>query len=123
MNTKNENLTKESKDFSDRLRYLRNKKELSAREMSIALGQNVNYINLIENGKRFPSLQGFFAICEYLEISASDFFDSKTFSSKHIKNSKSIETEKKELISFLETLSAEQISSIINTINTFKNKC
>ncbi len=123
MNTENENLTKESKDFSDRLRYLRNKKKLSAREMSIALGQNVNYINLIENGKRFPSLQGFFAICEYLEISPSDFFDSETFSLNHIENSKNIEIERKELISFLETLSAEQISSIINAINTFKNKC
>lgn len=123
MNIENENLTKESKSFSDRLRYLRNKKKLSAREMSIELGQNVNYINLIENGKRFPSLQGFFAICEYLEISAYDFFDSETFSSNHIENSKTIETERKELISFLETLSAEQITSIINTINTFKNKC
>ena len=123
MNIENENLTKENKNFSDRLRYLRNKKKLSAREMSIALGQNVNYINLIENGKRFPSLQGFFAICEYLEISPSDFFDSETFSSNHIENSKTIETERKKLISFLETLSEEQIASIINAINTFKNKC
>lgn len=123
MNIENENLTKESKNFSDRLRYLRNKKKLSAREMSIALGQNVNYINLIENGKRFPSLQGFFAICEYLEISPSVFFDSETFSSNHIENSKTIEIERKKLISFLEALSADQISSIVDTINTFKNKC
>ena len=42
------------KAFCDRLRFLRNGKGISAREMSIALGQNVNYINLIENGKRFP---------------------------------------------------------------------
>lgn len=121
MDTENENLTREFKDFSDRLRYLRNNKKLSAREMSIALGQNVNYINLIENGKRFPSLQGFFAICEYLKISPADFFDSETFSLNFSKNHKSIENEKKELILFLETLSDEQISSIVNVINTFKN--
>ncbi len=122
MNTENENLTKESKDFSDRLRYLRNRKKISAREMSIALGQNVNYINLIENGKRFPSLQGFFAICEYLRISPSDFFASETFSSNHTENRNPTENEKKELILFIETLSDEQISSIINLIKSFKNQ-
>lgn len=62
------------KAFCDRLRFLRNGKGISAREMSIALGQNVNYINLIENGKRLPSLQGFFSICAYLSISPEDFF-------------------------------------------------
>ena len=51
MNTENETATRYGREFSDRLRYLRNKKKISAREMSIALGQNVNYINLIENGK------------------------------------------------------------------------
>lgn len=122
MDTENENLTKECKDFSDRLRYLRNKRKISAREMSIALGQNVNYINLIENGKRFPSLQGFFAICEYLKISPAAFFDSESFYSNQTKNYKTIESEKKDLILFIETLSDEQISSIMNVINTFKNK-
>ncbi len=122
MDTENENLTKECKDFSDRLRFLRNKRKISAREMSIALGQNVNYINLIENGKRFPSLQGFFAICEYLKISPAAFFDSESFYSNQTENYKTIESEKKDLILFIETLSDEQISSIMNVINTFKNK-
>ena len=40
------------RDFSDKLRKLRGEKGVSAREMSLSLGQNVNYINLIENGKR-----------------------------------------------------------------------
>ncbi len=62
------------KNFSDELRNLRNKKEISAREMSLALGQNVNYINLIENGKRKPSLEMFLYICEYLKVSPEYFF-------------------------------------------------
>ena len=33
----------------------------SAREMSLALGQNPSYINRIENGKALPSMQGFSA--------------------------------------------------------------
>lgn len=60
--------------FGDLLRTLRNKRGLSAREMSLGLGQNVNYINLIENGKRLPSMQGFFSICDYMGISPADFF-------------------------------------------------
>lgn len=76
MQSENDNKTQEdfSKYFINRLRELRNKTKVSAREMSIALGQNVNYINLIENGKRMPSMQGFFSICEYLGITPLDFF-------------------------------------------------
>ena len=47
----------------------------SAREMSLALGQNPSYINRIENGKALPSMQGFFSICEYLQITPGDFFN------------------------------------------------
>ena len=62
-----------NKNFADRLRSLRNEKKISAREMSLELGQNVNYINYIENGKHLPSMQGFFLICEYLNIQPSEF--------------------------------------------------
>ncbi|MDD5790549.1 MAG: helix-turn-helix transcriptional regulator [Spirochaetia bacterium] len=119
MNTENETATRYGREFSDRLRYLRNKKKISAREMSIALGQNVNYINLIENGKRFPSLQGFFAICDYLKITPSIFFDSEYFVSEFFESAKKTENEKKELRDFLETLSTEEISSILNLVKVF----
>lgn len=61
--------------FVERLSFLRNQKNISAREMSLALGQNGSYINRIENKQAFPSMQAFFYICEYLEISPKDFFD------------------------------------------------
>ncbi len=60
--------------FTDKLRELRNQNGISAREMSLSLGQNVNYINLIENGKRKPSLDMFLYICEYLKVSPEYFF-------------------------------------------------
>ncbi len=62
------------RDFSDKLRILRSEKGVSAREMSLSLGQNVNYINLIENGKRRPSLDMFLYICEYLKVEPDYFF-------------------------------------------------
>ncbi len=61
--------------FSERLSELRMKKAVSAREMSLALGQNSGYINHIENGQTFPSLIAFFNICEYLSVTPHDFFD------------------------------------------------
>lgn len=61
--------------IAGRLSSLRMKKNVSAREMSLALGQNSSYINRIENQKTLPSMQVFFYICEYLHISPKDFFN------------------------------------------------
>ena len=67
--------TMDEKDFSLRLAQLREKKGVSARDMSLSIGQNPGYINNIESGKSMPSLSGIFYICEYLGITPSDFFD------------------------------------------------
>lgn len=61
--------------FGKRVEQLRLEKNVSAREMSLALGQNSSYINRIENGKALPSLSVFFYICDYFQISPKDFFD------------------------------------------------
>lgn len=58
-----------------RIAQLRMQKEVSARDMSLSLGQNNSYINQIENKKALPSLQGLFYICEYLGITPQEFFD------------------------------------------------
>ena len=55
--------------FRQRLAQLRMAKGISARDMSLSLGQSQSYINKIENGMTFPSMQNFFYICEYLGIS------------------------------------------------------
>lgn len=63
------------KDFSLRLAKLRERMGVSARDMSLSIGQNPGYINNIETGKSMPSLAGIFYICDYLEITPSEFFD------------------------------------------------
>ncbi len=65
----------DEKQFALRLAQLRENKGVSAREMSLAIGQNAGYINNIESGKSLPSLTGFFYICEYLNVSENEFFD------------------------------------------------
>ena len=59
----------------ERLAKLRTEKGVSARDMSLSLGQANNYINNIENKKSLPSMQAFFYICEYLGITPQEFFD------------------------------------------------
>lgn len=59
----------------ERLARLRMQKGVSARDMSLSLGQSNNYINSIENRKALPSMQAFFYICEYLDVTPAEFFD------------------------------------------------
>lgn len=59
----------------ERLAKLRMQKGVSARDMSLSLGQANNYINNIENKKSLPSMQSFFYICEFLGVTPQEFFD------------------------------------------------
>lgn len=61
--------------FSSRLAKIRSERKLSARDLSLSLGQSAGYINKIENQKSLPSMQVFFYLCEYLRITPQEFFD------------------------------------------------
>lgn len=61
--------------FCERLAQLRLEKGVSAREMSLALGQSESYINRIENNQMLPSLTVFFYICDYFHITPKEFFE------------------------------------------------
>ena len=94
----------DEKDLAIRLARLREKKGVSARDMSLSIGQNAGYINNIETGKAKPSLDGIFFICEYLGITPSEFFD--TESQNPSKLSAIVEDMKKLTDSQLETIAA-----------------
>lgn len=61
--------------FGDRLAKLRVQSDISARDLSLSIGQNSHYINHIENYQSYPTMQTFFYICEYLKITPSQFFN------------------------------------------------
>jgi len=96
----------DEKDFALRLTQLRQKKNVSAREMSLAIGQNAGYINNIESGKSLPSLPGIFYICEYLGISVGEFFDLET------KNPTKVDA----IVNDLKKLDDQQLDAIANLI-------
>ncbi len=94
-------MTKEQ--FIERLIQLRMNKGVSARDMSLSIGQSAGYINNIENGINLPSMTVFFYICDYLGVSPAEFFDTAS------NNPVSIN----ELISAAKRLSSEQLNTLI----------
>lgn len=93
-------------EFQTRLAQLRENKGVSARDMSLSIGQNPGYINNIETGKALPSMSGFFYICEYLQLSPKDFFDINA------KNPEKLN----ELIKDLKKLDDKQLDSIASIV-------
>lgn len=101
------------KEFSLRLAQLRSQKGVSARDMSLSIGQNASYINNIENGKALPSMLGFFYICEYLNISPKDFFDTDSKAPEKIQD----------VLKDLEKIDNEYLDDIANIVKGLaKNK-
>ncbi len=93
----------ELKEFALRLSVLRLNKGVSAREMSLAIGQSTSYINNIETCVSYPSMTGFFNICDYLGITPVEFFDVE--SRNPIKES--------ELLNAAKGLTTEQLEHLI----------
>ena len=61
--------------FIKRLVQLRMNKGVSARDMSLSIGQSQSYINNIENAVNYPSMGTFFYLCDYLGVTPKEFFD------------------------------------------------
>lgn len=59
----------------ERITQLRLHKGVSEYQMSYDLGHSRGYINNISSGKALPSMAEFFSICEYFEITPSEFFN------------------------------------------------
>lgn len=58
-----------------RITELRIKKGVSEYQMSLDLGHSRSYIQNISSGRSKPSIEEFLYICEYLNITPRDFFD------------------------------------------------
>ena len=96
--------------FYQSLAKLRMEKGVSARDMSLSIGQSAGYINALENRNGFPSMQVFFYICEYLGVTPSEFFD----------DGNSHPTEYQEIITDLNALDAESIKNVKAIIKGLK---
>ena len=101
----------DEKFIKQRIAKLRTDKNISARELSLRLGQSTGYINTIENGNSLPSMSMFLYICEYFNITPKEFFDEENKNPQLIKN---IEEECK-------NLDKQTLESILNLIKNINN--
>lgn len=98
--------------FRNRVTKLRVNKNISARDMSLSLGQSASCINKIENGKNFPTMQNFFYMCEYLGVTPSDFFDEEIINPPHLK----------EVMNNLKHLNNEQLSHVAAIVEDLRKQ-
>lgn len=67
----------DEKFIRDRITYLRMQKNVSEYKMSLDLGHGKSYIQSIASGRALPSMSEFLYICDYLDVSPKDFFDTE----------------------------------------------
>ena len=99
-------------DFSRRLGELRARKGVSARDMSLSIGQNPGYINTIENGHSLPSMSVFLSICDYLKITPGEFFDVDSKVPEKLRS----------IMENLKKLDEEQLASVDTIVRGLVNK-
>ncbi len=99
-----------AEEFAKRLTQLRINKDVSARDMSLSLGQSAGYINGLENGISLPSMNMFFCICEYFNITPMEFFDLENGNPK----------ENNAILENLKYLTNEQLKNVSFTISEYK---
>ena len=98
--------------FYSRLAELRMQKGVSARDMSLSLGQSESYINKIENRRTLPSFTGFIYICEYFDITPQEFFNINSSAPQKVK----------ELINEFEKLTSDQADHAIQIVRDINGK-
>lgn len=96
--------------ISNRIAKLRCEKNISARDMSLSLGQSQSYINDIENKKALPSMQMFLYICDFLGVEPKDFFEEDVASPNTLN----------EAIATIKSLSPKQLELLISIAKEMK---
>ena len=89
-----------TEEIAKRIKKLRESKGISAREMSLSIGQSASYINRIETHRMVPSVSVLLDICDYLCISIQEFFSEN-------------DEEKDEIQMLLNKLSADELRHVM----------
>lgn len=98
--------------FQKRLTQLRLQKGVSARDMSLSLGQSESYVNKIENRRTLPSFAGFICICDYFDITPQEFFNQNAEDPKSTRM----------LVKELEKLTPRQTEHILQLVKDLTSK-
>ena len=100
----------DGQEIRERITELRLSKGVSEYQMSLDLGQNRTYIQGISSGKALPSMDSFLKICDYFEITPSEFFE------KDVKHPHLL----RQIVDDLNNLSSEDLSHIQYVIHRMR---
>lgn len=100
----------EANYITKRITELRIKKGVAEHRMSIELGHSRSYMQGISSGRALPSMTEFLAICEYLEVSPTEFFDESNPNPPLIR----------EAVDKIKTLSESDLLMVLTIINRLK---
>ena len=98
----------EREDFIKRLVELRTRNNLSARDLSLSVGMNHGYINSVENGLHYPTMENFLYICDFLKVTPQEFFDADF----------SVPANVRELYDLVKKLPSSQVDGLIELVKT-----
>ena len=98
--------------LAKRIGTLRTTKNVSAREVSLAISQDEGYVGKIERKKFLPSMTNFLKICDYFNISPKDFFDDG------IKFPEKLQS----ILEDMKTLTDEQLANIGGVVSAIAKK-
>ena len=98
--------------FADRLVKLRMAKGVSAREMSLSIGQSEGYVAQIERRHNLPSMTVFSYMCDYLGVSPKDFFDDEQENPELLQK----------LIDKMKTFNQEELESVMGVVEIINKK-
>ena len=96
----------------NRITELRMNANISECRLSLELGYGKSYIQSITSGKANPSLSGFFEICDYFDLTPSEFFDSDMKNPSLIHN----------IMDKLKKLSEKDLALYNDLLNRFLNQ-
>lgn len=93
--------------FAERVRYYRKKSGMTQAQLAEKIDVSEHYVRLIENGYSIPSAELFCKICKTLETPAYSLLQSENDSLRFVKP---------ELYEKLQSMSEEQLNSILNIL-------
>lgn len=99
----------------DRITQLRIAAGKSEREMSLDLGHSGSYINSITSGRIAPSMKEFLYICEYLQVTPEQFFQTVN------DNYTALSPIKQKAISELTALQESDVILLLELMKRFQN--
>ncbi len=96
--------------IQNRISMLIKEKNISEYKLSLDLGKSKGYIQGITSGRALPSMQEFLNICEYFEITPSDFFSQEN----------SVSLDQIELNNSLKQLPSDDIKLLTDLVKRLK---